>query len=102
MQSTLLKRSSAARETSAVVAIPFVTSSKSYLPTRPSYSLIADTEFASLVVYMIPIVFACGSISRIILSCSSTGSLSDVPVTSPAGVPSSDASSAATGSVTAV
>ena len=49
-----------------------------------------------------PIFFASGSISRIILSCSSTGSLSDVPVTSPTGFPSLSASSAATGSVTAV
>ena len=102
MQSTLLNRSSAARDTSAVVVIPFSTSSKSYFLTRLLYSSIADTEFASLVVYMIPIFFASGSISRIILSCSSTGSLSDVPVTSPTGFPSLSASSAATGSVTAV
>ena len=51
---------------------------------------------------MIPIVFASGRTSRIIRSCSSTGSLSLVPVTSPTGLPSASASSAATGSVTAV
>ena len=62
----------------------------------------ADSEFTSLVVYMIPIVFASGKISRIIFNCNSTGSLSLVPVISPTGVASAFASSAATGSVTAV
>jgi Na+-driven multidrug efflux pump len=60
-----------------------------------------EAKIAMLSVLM-PIFLASGSISRIILSCSSTGSLSDVPVTSPTGFPSLSASSAATGSVTAV
>ena len=66
------------------------------------YSAMVDSEFTSLVVYMIPMVLASGRISRIIFSWASTGSLSLVPVISPTGVPSAVASSAATGSVTAV
>ena len=102
MQSTFVSRSSVASAISDVWLIPFVSNVNPYLSTNDSYVAMADTEFASLVVYRIPIVLASGIISRIIFSCSSTGSVSEVPVTLPTGLPSLSASSAATGSVTAV
>ena len=102
MQSTLFIRVSAARAISAEEEMPVSTISKPYWGASSLYSAMADSEFTSLVVYMMPMFFASGRIWRIILSWASTGSLSLVPVISPTGVPSALASSAATGSVTAV
>ena len=102
MQSTLLIRVSAAREISAEEEMPVSTISNPYPGARALYSAMADSELTSLVVYMMPIRFASGRISRIICNCCSTGSLSLVPVISPTGVPLASASWAATGSVTAV
>ena len=101
-QSTLEIRVSAAVGTSEMVEMPTVSRVKPYFSTAASYSAMVDSEFASLVVYMIPMVLASGKISRIISSCFSTGSLSLVPVTLPTEDLSSLASSAATGSVMAV
>ena len=102
IQSTFSTRASAANGMSAVEEIPLSTISKPYSGAASLYSSIADTELISLVLYMIPMVFASGSMVRIIFNWLSTGSLSLVPVISPTGVPSALASSASTGSVTAV
>ena len=101
-QSTLETRSDAAISISADVFIPVSTISKSYLSASFLYSSMVLHEFASLVVYRIPIYFAYGIICLIILSCSSTGSTSDEPVIFPTLEPSSLARPATTGSETAV
>ena len=68
MQSTFSRRESAASGISAGEDTPLSTISNPYSEAASLYSSIAEIEFTSLVLYMIPMVFASGSMVRIISS----------------------------------